>query len=177
MIPPFMNYTFVQIADINTNRLSSTQQNELSFQRVTFMSVFGGNVGSNSMLNESMNSTAAGDFSAENSSTNQVASSVKDLVTARCESDDDLKLSVIKNRIKRTGRFLQQKPKVDDNLFGYTYAKHISNRVEKDYSLYYRKVHSQKPQREFPDTVDTMTLMTRLIPRHSPQTNMSSSID
>ena len=86
-----MNYTFLQIADIDTNRLSSTQQNELSFQRVTFMSVFGGNVGSNSMLNESMNSTTAGDFPAENSSTNQVASSVKDPVTARCESDDDLK--------------------------------------------------------------------------------------
>ena len=35
MIPPFMNYTFVQIADIYTNRLSSTQQNELSFQSFT----------------------------------------------------------------------------------------------------------------------------------------------
>ena len=102
---------------------------------------------------------------------------VRPIRLRRCESDDDLKLSVIKNRIKRTGRFLQQQPKVDDILFGYTHAKHISNRVEKDYSLYYRKVHSQKPQREFPDTVDTMTLMTRLIPRHSPQTNMSSSID
>ena len=262
--------TDVQVADIDTNILSSTRQNELPFKRVTLMSVFGGNVGSSSMLNESINSTIASDFSAENSSTNQVASSEKDrqkfaktrnrggfikpklerspeIFSARkfsnvylnkslinwpyepknnlpksksllgktciegsilrnsdsdyvmssddssndseddfclsqikkihmsnekssntfgsgqlrnsiandvmtsCESDDDLRLSVIKNRINRTGRFLQQKSKVDDNLFGYTYAKLSSNRVEKDYSLYYRKVHSRKPQREFPD--------------------------
>ena len=55
ILPKNEQFTKVQLADfqianIDTNRLSSTQQNELSFQRVTFSSVFGGYVGSNSLF-------------------------------------------------------------------------------------------------------------------------------